>query len=38
VLAATQTSTPVMPFQRGAKRMPVAFKPVAAKSAAIAAR
>jgi hypothetical protein len=38
ILTACTDNTPAMPFQRGAKRKPAAFKAVVVKSAAIAAR
>jgi hypothetical protein len=38
ILSASTDSLPAMPFQRGAKRKPAAFKPVLVKTVAIAAR
>jgi hypothetical protein len=38
VIASSMDSVPALPFQRGAKRKPAAFKPVAMKTVAIAAR
>jgi hypothetical protein len=38
ILSASTDSIPAMPYQRGAKRKPAAFKPVVIKTQAIAAR
>ena len=38
ILASSTDSIPAMPFQRGAKRKPAAFKPAVSKTQAIAAR
>jgi hypothetical protein len=38
ILSASTDSIPAMPFQRGAKRKPAAFRLVSVKTQAIAAR
>jgi hypothetical protein len=38
ILSASTDSIPAMPFQRGAKRKPAAFKLISVKTQAIAAR
>jgi hypothetical protein len=38
IIAASTDSTPALPFQRGAKRKPAAFKLVTVKTTSIAAR